>query len=215
MNFKYYKPERLVIFIIILYFPFSFLSELIERACKRWDMLERIVLDSHSFSTLTLLILAIVFVNKVGWKWSIFKWLIDIPNLNGRYSGELVSSYKDEGGQFVKKTCVVEIRQNASEIHVSSYFSNSGSEAASSSSHSISEAIVKEQNDFFKLYYIFVNDTGFLENEVRNHTGTATFFYYPDVKILEGEYYNQRMNKGTLKVRFIQKKRLGRFIEQI
>lgn len=215
MNFKYYKPERLVIFIVILYFPCSFLSEFIEGLCKKWDMLERIVLDSHSFSTLTLMILAIFFVNKVGWKWSLFGWLIDIPNLNGRYSGELISSYKDENGQPVKKTCIVEIKQDASGIHISSYFANNNAEAASSSSHSISEAIVKEKNDFFKLYYIFVNDTGFLESEVRNHTGTATFFYYPDVKTLEGEYYNQRMNKGTLTVKFVQRKRLGRFNEQI
>jgi hypothetical protein len=164
------------------------------------------------------MLIVMVFVDKIGWKWVLFKWLVDLPNLNGRYKGHLMSSYADSKGAAIKKECVVEIRQTASKVHVSSYFSDTADGPTTSSSHSVLEDIRKEENGFFKLYYIFVNDTGFLEGEVRNHTGTANFSYLKDAnkrKILSGEYYNQRLNKGTIIVEFQQRRRLGRFNEEI
>lgn len=215
MNFKYYKTELLVIFILVLYFPCSFLSDYIEKLTRQSTMLDSMSRTSHSFSTLTLMLVVIVFIDKVGWKWRVFKWLVDLPNLNGRYKGHLLSSYADSKGVSTRKECVVEIRQTASKVHISSYFADGSSSPTTSSSHSVSEEIRKEENGFFKLYYIFVNDTGFLEGEVRNHTGTANFSYLKDKKTLSGEYYNQRLNKGAIVVQFQQKKKLGRFNEEI
>jgi SMODS-associating 2TM, beta-strand rich effector domain len=214
MNFKYYKTEFLIIFIVALYFPCSFLSEWLEPIFKRWTMIDSIVKMSHSFSTLTLMSIGFIFVNEVGWKLKIFKWLVDLPNLNGRYKGRLLSTFLDpDTGKTISKECVIEIRQNASRIHLSAYFSDDGAKSPSSSSHSVSEQLVRERSGFFKLYYIYVNDTGFLEGEVRNHTGTSYFLYYPDIKTLHGDYYNQRLNKGEFSVVFQQRKKLGRFKE--
>jgi hypothetical protein len=216
MNFKYYKTEFLIIFIVGLYIPCSFLSDWLESFFKAWTMVDGIIKMSHSFSTLTLMSIGFIFVNEVGWKLRAFKWLVNIPNMNGRYKGRLISTYIDpRTGHPVTKECVIEIKQNASKIHLSSYFSDEGATAPSSSSHSVSEQLVREESGFFKLYYIYVNDTGFLDGEVRNHTGTSYFLYYPDIKTLKGDYYNQRLNKGEFSVAFQQRKRLGRFKEKI
>jgi len=213
MNFKYYKTELLIIFIIVIYFPCSYLSEVLERAVDKFTMLSRIVQISDSLSTLTFMTVVIFFIDRIGWRWRLFKWLVDLPDLNGRYKGQLESSFKDAGGQPVIKDCVIEIKQTASKIHISSYFAEAATSTTSSSSHSVLLEVKKEENGFFKLYYIFVNDTGSLQGEVRNHSGTANFYYFPDNKSLAGDYYNQRLNKGEITVQFQQKKRLGRFNE--
>jgi hypothetical protein len=221
MNFKYYKTESLIIFIVALYFPCSFLSDWLEPLFKKWTMVDSIVKMSHSFSTLTFMSIGFVFVNEIGWRLKIFnvkifKWLVDLPNLNGRYKGRLISTYEDpETGKPVSKECVIEIRQNASKIHLCSYFSDDDGKSPSSSSKSVLEQFVREKSGFFKLYYIYENDTRFSEGEVRNHTGTSYFLYYPDIKTLQGDYYNQRLNKGEFSVEFQQSNRLGRFKEKI
>ena len=182
---------------------------------SHWRMLDNISRISHSFSTLTLMTAVMIGVNTVGWKWRLFRWMVDLPDLNGRYKGELMSSFIGPGGLPTRKPCVVEIRQTASKLHISSYFADEVTGLASSSSHSVLEEIKKEENGFFKVYYVFVNDTGFLEGEIRNHTGTANFSYFPDKRTLSGEYYNQRCNRGTIVVQFQQEETLGRFNEEI
>jgi len=205
MNFKNYRLERLIIFIIILFLFCSWLAGLVDDILKQWPAIEKINKITHSFSTLSLMLLFIFFVNAIGWKWKIFKLLVDIPNLNGRYRGEVISSYNNE-----KKQCTIEIKQNASSIHIYAYFADHGQMEASSSSHSVTEEIIKKENGFFRIYYIFANDTSVLEGEPRNHGGTAFLDYYPDNKKLQGEYYNQRLNRGSIVVEFVQENLLGR-----
>lgn len=213
MNFKYYHTERLILFMIGL----SVLSGFVVTKFVH-PLVEHLQEPAHTFIIWTEMFtvpffIAIVFgiLNEWGWKWKCFKWLINIPNLNGRYIGTLVSSYQ-VNGQPVTKDCALEIKQTASSIHISAYFGNIQSGDISSKSFSVSEQLVELRNGMFMLYYLFHNETADLQAQLTNHTGTAKFDYFKDIQTLRGAYYNQLKNTGTIDVTFSQKELLGRLV---
>lgn len=213
MNFKYYKSGTLLPFILVLGVGYGLLAGKIQECLNDHDALNKINDYVGIFSTIGLISLTFLFINSIGWKWGVFKWLIDIPNLNGRYKGELISSFLDPNGNPVIKDCVIEIKQSGSSIHVFSYYGDKGTNTQSSRASSVSEELVKEKNGLFQLFYIFTNEPDALISQLNNHLGTSKFKYYPDIKTLDGDYYNQRQNIGTIKVTFEQKKLLGRLIK--
>ncbi|MEY4293203.1 MAG: hypothetical protein RIQ61_1601 [Bacteroidota bacterium] len=213
MNFKYYKTGILIPFILVLSVVFNIVSNKFETIINTNNTARQIHSYVGVFSTLSLITITLTFINFVGWKWWIFKWLIDIPNLNGRYTGELVSSFIDPAtGNPMVKDCAIEIKQSASSIHIFSYYGDKGTNIQTSRAYSVSEELVEEKNGLFQLFYIFTNDPETLLTQLNNHAGTAKFKHYPDIKTLDGDYYNQRKNIGTIKVAFQQKKRLGRLV---
>lgn len=212
MNFKYFKITSLIPLILILALIFQPVSNWIEKSLNGHNQIEGILSYVDSLSTIGMITIFMTFINFIGWKWRIFKWLIDVPNLNGRYKGQLVSSYKDDQGNPVVKDCVLEIKQTASSVHVFAYYGDPGTNTQSSRSYTTTEQIVKEPNDFFLLYYIFTNEPDTMSVQLNNHDGTAKFKYFRDIKTLDGEYYNKRANVGTIKVKFESKKLLGRLI---
>jgi hypothetical protein len=212
MNFRYYKSEKLIAFVIALSIVCSYISIKIEEALKDWKVISQASTWIDIFSTLTLVLVTFVLVNKVGWKYKIFRWLVDLPNLNGRYVGLIKSSYIGVNGLPEQKECVLEIKQTASSVHIFAYFGDIGTHERSSRSYSVSEQIVKENNDLFLLYYIFTNESEVLKKQLSSHLGTASLNYYPDTKSLDGHYYNQRQNVGTIEVTFVQKELLGRLV---
>lgn len=212
MNFKYFKIAGLIPLILILALVLQPISNWLEKLLKDHEQLKGIVSNINSLSTIGMITLLLTFINFQGWKLSIFKWLIDVPNLNGRYKGQLISSYRDANGNPVVKDCVLEIKQSASSVHVFAYYGDPGANIQSSRSYTVSEQIIKEQNGFFLLYYIFTSEPETTSLQLNNHDGTAKFKYFSDIKTLEGEYYNRRSNFGTIKVSFESKKLLGRLI---
>jgi hypothetical protein len=213
MNFKYYKTTAIIPFILVASVVFGLFAQKLDLILVDYPSLKEINDYIGVFSTIGLTVSTLLFINFVGWKWKIFKCLIDVPNLNGRYNGSLESSFKDANGNPIEKDCVLEIKQNASSIHVFSYYGDKGSNSQSSRAFSVSEELVQEKNGLFQLYYIFTNEPETLLTQLNNHAGTAKFRYYPDIKTLEGDYYNQRQNIGKIKVEFEDKKRLGRLIK--
>ncbi len=161
------------------------------------------------FSTTSLLFLTLLFIDKVGWKWKLFKWLVDIPNLNGRYVGTLESTFQTSGAN-TKKDCAIEIKQTASKVKVFSYYGDPGTNNQTSIGYSFSEEIVKEDDGFFSVYHIFSGEPDTLQIDLHKHHGFSIMKFYPDLKLLDGSYFNERTNKGTLKVTFKQKNLLGR-----
>ncbi len=145
------------------------------------------------------------------WKFSFLKWLVNVPNLNGRYEGELISTFIDtETNLPIRKKCVIEVSQNASKIKLHSYYGELDNSQQTSQASSVSEEIVKLSSGFFEVFYIYSNSANALETKLNNHNGTCSLKYFPDIKVLEGEYYNQRGLKGTIKATFVQEKLLGR-----
>lgn len=212
MNFRYYKTERLIALILVLAIFCSYISDKIEHVLVKWELISRANNWIDTFSTVSLIIFIFIIINRYAWKFVFLKWLIDIPDLNGRYSGMVISSYLGLNGEPEKKECVIEIKQTASAIHIFAYFGDFGTHLRTSRSHSVSEQLVKESNGLFLLYYIFTNETEALQVQLNNHLGTARLKFYPDTKTLDGEYYNQRKNIGTIEVQFLQKKLLGRLV---
>ncbi|MEO0037511.1 MAG: hypothetical protein RIQ59_722 [Bacteroidota bacterium] len=212
MNFKYYKTSALIPSILVLTVIFNYVSNYIETAINKQQQLVEIYSYIGVFSTISLITLTLTFINFIGWKWTIFKWLINIPNLNGRYTGELISSFLDVNGNPVVKDCTIEIKQSASSIHIFSYYGDKGTNIQTSLAYSVSEELVEEKNGLFQLFYIFTNEPDTLLTQLNNHAGTAKFRYFPDILSLEGDYYNQRKNIGTIKVKYQQSKRLGRLV---
>lgn len=206
MNFKYFNIGALIAFVIVLSIPYGLFSDWLGNVLQFYPTVAQIYKFIDPLSTLGLISLTLVFINKVGWKWTVFKWLVDVPNLNGRYEGVLISSYNSE-----RKDCVLEIKQTASHVHIFAYFGDLSLNDKTSKSVSVSEEIVQEKNGLYKLFYIFSNESDTLQVQLNNHEGTSKLYYYPDVRRLEGDYYNQRRNTGTLDVSFRQKELLGRF----
>jgi hypothetical protein len=211
MNFKYYKPEKLILIIIGLTVIFGGISMFIHHTIAGLpEVPQYLILFTDSFTVPFFIGITLHFINKKWWKYKNFAWLVNIPDLNGRYVGKLVSSYIIEGTtDNVILDCVLEIKQTASSIHISGYFGKIEEEYISSSSNSVSEEIVLERNGFFKLFYIFTNEPGGISDQLNNHIGTAKFSYLPDKKTLDGIYYNLK-NHGTINVTYSQATLLGR-----
>ena len=152
MNFKYYNTNRLIIFILVLSVFFNYVESII----IKYNLLNEAYNYIGVFSTIALITSTIIFIDLVGWKFKIFSWLINIPNLNGRYTGEVVSSYQSSGVP-VKKVCVMEIKQTASKLHIFTYFGDINTNLNSSSSFSVIEQIIPENNNTFSIFYITEN----------------------------------------------------------
>ncbi|RYD52371.1 MAG: hypothetical protein EOP52_09415 [Sphingobacteriales bacterium] len=212
MNLKYFKAQSLILTVLSLAVVLEPISSVIETWAGNFEPLKKIVDYVDVFSTIGLITGALAFVNYWGWRWRIFKFLVDIPNLNGRYEGKLISSYLDPQGNPVERDCVMEIKQNSSSLHIYSYYGDVQTGITSSSSKTTLEQLIKEPSGFFILYYIYSNQPGGLISQLSNHDGTAKLTYYPDLKKLSGEYYNRRINTGTFELIFRQKKLLGRLI---
>src|SRR5690606_30683848 len=211
MNFKYYKISVLIPLILILTLLITPFSNWLESEISKSENWKNIYSYVGAFSTISILTFILYLINNFLWKSQISKPLVDLPNLNGRYEGTLNSTYIDPSSQQqTQKKCVLEIKQTASYIKINSYYGDLNSNNQSSCSTSVSEEIIKSSNDIFEIFYIYTNDANSLETQLHNHKGTCSLKYYPDIKTLEGEYYNQRGYQGTIKVSFTQEKTLGR-----
>jgi hypothetical protein len=204
MNFKYYKTSRFVITILALSILATYFSTLTENVIMRVEMIKDMYRYVGIFSSVSLIMFFIYLLNEFLWKYILFKWLIDVPNLNGRYEGTLESSYLDsETNTNTTKKCVIEIVQNASKITINSYYANEdGTET--SNSESFSEEIIKKDNSSYNLYYFFKNDANTL-SKLSNHSGACKLTFYPKKKELKGVYFNDRPYKGNIFVEFKSK----------
>jgi len=216
MNLKYYNTTWFVITILVISIPLDYVSNYLEDwIMKKW-MLKDIYNYLSTFSTISLLTLSISFINSFLWKvklseYRLFKWLVDIPNLNGRYEGILESSFVNSvTNENTKKKCVIEIVQNASKITINSYYADVDG-IKTSKSESVSEEIIKKNNGFYDLYYIYINESDILNEGLNNHSGACKLTFYPQEKKLEGEYYNDRPCKGKISVKFTSKHIEGKF----
>jgi len=202
INFKYYKSGSLISSIVVCYILLGIILSYTKEYMEIGDNWA-IIFDLIGLASPLLLVSIFLFVvNKWGWKYKVFSWLVDIPNLNGRYKGKLISSFKDQQGNPIEKECVIEIKQTASYLAVNSYYADSGNTKTTSEAKSLCFDIVKERDDSFVIRYIFTNEPDNMQSVLEAHDGTTKFKYFPDIKALKGEYYNHRQNKGQIEVTF-------------
>jgi hypothetical protein len=179
----------------------------LEPYINKYEILKQINDFMGVFSVVGLLGLILLFIDSIGWKWKLFNWLIDVPNLNGRYKGKLISTYNGN----TEMDCIIEVFQTASIVKLYCYFGNLSSGIISSESRSYTEEIICEPNGLNKLIYTFKNDSDIAVN-LNDHQGAGTLSYYKDIKKLDGTYFNRRGNTGKIEVIFQQKELLKRFV---
>jgi hypothetical protein len=188
-------------FILAVSIPAGYLSTKLQYYIAKNALVHEAYDFIDIFSTIALITFVLLFINQIGWKWSIFGWkpfgfLVDVQNLNGRYTGELNSSFN--GGTAM--LCVLEIKQNASRIKVYAYFGDLTTRLQSSKSVSVSEDLINEDNNTTILSYNFDNKSE-PNLPTGNHFGAATLTCYPDKKLM-GPYFNQKSNTGSINVLF-------------
>jgi hypothetical protein len=211
MHFRYYKSEKLILFLIGLTVLIGAFVTFVVHPCVEHapETIRNFIVFTELFSVPFFISLVFYYINEIGWKKKIFKWLIDIPNLNGRYEGHLESSFQTNGANTIIQ-CAVEVKQTASNITIFAYFFNPLTNE-NSKSDSVIELIEKQKNGSFLLYYIYTNTPGRLHPALNIHEGTTVCIYYPDKKILSGEYYNSRPLTGKFEVEWKSDKLIHRY----
>ncbi|WP_407475454.1 Cap15 family cyclic dinucleotide receptor domain-containing protein [Elizabethkingia anophelis] len=213
MNFKNYKTEALISFIVVLAIVCNILYLVFDKYIASYPTLKGISNYIGFLSILGLMTLVVKLIDRYLWKSSFTNIIIEIPNLNGRYEGTMTSSYIDSTtNQPTILDCVMEISQTASMIHVHTYIGKNGTQT--SSSETICEVLKRKTNNFYTLYYSYGNVSN-LTVELNDHKGTAYLDYFPDVKSLKGNYFNERKNNGIIVVKFKSNKLIGRFNEKL
>lgn len=211
INFQNYKPGGLLKFFIAGTVIFGAISVLLHHALEKLpDALKWLVLFTDALTVPTFFMISFAQIEKKWWRHKRLHFLIESPNMNGRYEGTLKSSYIENGSP-KKISCVIEIYQTATSIDISGYFQDPDDSEKKSSSNSSLEKIIKKSNGFFEVYYNFSNSNGTLEDLLKGHVGTGRFDFYPDKHELNGEYYNVKGNTGKIVVKKVSEELLGRF----
>lgn len=153
----------------------------------------------------TLILLILDFYNKRLWKYPVFNKLINMPNIQGSYYGQLVSSFKDSDRIPIIKDCVIEIKQTGSDFSIFGYYACDDEESESSFSRSISYSVVSTNNDNLEITYLYENipkKERDKYSKLNYHKGTSLLMWdKTNPNIIFIEYYNKdRNSKGKIEL---------------
>ncbi len=201
--FKYYKPNAIIGFIVILGtlvgFSLTFLIDIITNITN---------VSYYQYSaTSTVIILLIAFIDKKLWCKKPFKYLFIIPNLSGRYEGWIKYQHPITKIESSKK-CTIEIYQTGSKVKLNCYFQKENGEEKTPSK-SLIETVVKNDDNTFSLVFNYQND-GILGKFSPHHgTNILKFIKNSEGQFLKGIYYTNRepyQTRGEMEVKFITNK---------
>ncbi len=208
MSFQYYRTKPLIIAILLLTGLVNYFLLHIAKPAIDYFSLEEIRLPS----TLAIVTFILFLYNQYIWKWAPLGWLVKVPNVNGRYKGNIDFVWANTPD---KKECTVEIVQTASSIKVSTYYNNGDKEKTSSKS--VVEAIQKEDDGFYTIYFFYHNGGTKGDGKLDSHEGATVLKYLPAEKNkpaqLTGHYFTNRktQTRGEIKAYFKSKKIKGKF----
>ncbi|WP_445721949.1 Cap15 family cyclic dinucleotide receptor domain-containing protein [Flavobacterium sp.] len=218
-NFNNYKPKILIRVILGL--------------TATLFLLTQILLSNSSFTLVVLLkeiiktmiptgiILGIFeYYNKNLWKYPILNKLIQVPNVEGSYYGNLISTYRDKENQPIIKDCVIEIKQTGTDFIIYGYYACDDEKKASSVSESRSYSLISEGKDKMELAYYYINKPQKPSDkygELNQHNGSGILCWNainPDAIAIE--YYNKdRNSKGHIQLTKISTDLKGEFYRPI
>lgn len=201
-NLKYYDTKSLITIIVFLGLGIGLLAS--------WLKLQGYFI---SFSTVGVISGFLLFIDKYWWKleikgYRLFKFLIPIPNLNGRYEGVIRFVHPYENIE-MEKQCVIEIVQTGSKIKINSYLKKND-DTERTISKSLVESLIKNDDEFYDIVFTYQNDGLINDGRFRPHYGTNILKVIEtnNSLTLKGKYYTDRhpQTKGELDVKFISKK---------
>lgn len=168
----------------------------------RWFIGEQQWSFSYIIESVTTSVTATTFIyglfRKWLWKMKIFrKWLVIIPNLNGRWKGELRSSWinKETNEKYYTEDVEFSIKQSLT--HISCVMKT----PQMKSSSMIAQIVIDEENQKYQLVYSYQSEPNQnLQKESRIHFGTAKLDMNDqyDVSELQGLYWTNRETDGVL-----------------
>lgn len=109
------------------------------------------------------------------------------PDINGRYEGDLISSY-DESKTY---KIVVEIQQSLTDILINLYTENSAS-------YSLIATIGKNNHGNWSISYLYQNKTSTVnhDEDMKDHNGVALLEVLNNGSKLKGNYFNNPRDRG-------------------
>lgn len=198
--FRYYKPDIIIGFIILVGTIFGIMLTFIIKSVNS-------IADVSYYQYPSASVAVGLFVFLIDWKlWKVspFKYLFLIPNLNGRYLGHIKYDDPENDNKETMKKCVLEIAQTGSSIKVNCYFHKEG-EKEKTPSQSIFETITKNDDGSFTLVFTYRNHG--LPGKFQEHSGTNILKYFEndEGRFLKGVYYTNRIpqTRGEMEVKFI------------
>jgi hypothetical protein len=200
--FRYYKPNVVIGFIIL---SGSLIGGILTFIIKSINSFSD--LSYYQYPSASVFVGFLVFIiDRYLWKKSPFNLLFQIPNLSGRYEGQIkyvnpITKEKEE------KKCIAEVFQTGSQVKFNCYFEKS-SYSERTKSESLVETITKNEDDTFSLVFTYRNHG--LPNLFQEHSGTniLNFIENENGKFLKGIYYTNREphTKGEMEVAYISNK---------
>jgi hypothetical protein len=160
-------------------------------------------------TTLVILLGLFWLFNNIIWKFYPIRKLLGIPNINGRYEGELTSTHTENNEQNGTYKICLEIKQSLTSISVFLYTERS-------CSYSLIASIGLNGNHNHELMYVYQNKTSAMNNDsdMRDHKGSAFLEIFEDGKNLIGNYFNnprERGRYGVIKVEKVKSSIQGKF----
>ncbi len=154
---------------------------------------------THISTTITINIALWTMFIKWFWKWKIFyPWLVQIPNLSGKWEGTLKSNWND----CKLEPIPIEMTITQSFLHIQIKI-----KTGESRSHSIGSSFdIDEERGHQQLFYSYVNTPkAGVRGRSAIHYGTSLLnFEGFNVDTLEGEYWTSRETTGELELKKVK-----------
>ncbi len=208
-SLKYYNPKTLIPAVLVLVFLIDalFMHGIKPLLISIFPGID--VLRVPGNSTLVAIFLGVH--DKHLWHLPVFKHLVTVTDMRGRYSGSIKYTWNGEKGE---KECKIELSQTASNISVCLYFNNAEDQKSSSKSL---VAEVRKENAFFHMYFFYLNSGSVGNDKLDCHEGANTLKYIPssdDRKAkLIGNYFTNRQiqTRGSIEAFFESETLKGEF----
>lgn len=186
------EPGFYIIFTLVTLIPALWLARFVQETIEKasvWEPLSKIVELKIFEAPTTVIIIGLLFWVYESFLWRVkpFTYLNGVPNISGRYTGEVESSYDRK-----KYPIVLEIRQTLLSVGVCLYTERS-------SSYSIIANVGRNErhNDFLAYIYKNTPKTVSGDLDMRTHDGFACLEIFEKGKNLEGSYFNDPRERGT------------------
>lgn len=207
MNFRYYRITPLIIIILFLASGIDYgIHKLLLPFLTEYNI-EFLRAPGNASLIASFLLL----YDKVLWRKPLFKSLVTVPDIRGRYKGSVKYTFDGEPDE---TKCFVEISQTSSRIKVHSYFKNKN--LPQTKSKSLVES-VEEEDGFFNIYLYYFN-SGSKENaDLDCHEGANMLKFIPkhneEQQKLIGHYFTNRkkQTRGIMEVELQSKKLKGTY----
>lgn len=145
-----------------------------------------------------------------GWKWPILKLIFFRPDLNGTWSGEIISDWKDENQKLVPPIVFhLVVRQSFLRIHFTTF-----TEGFVGVSYSETFSL-RKHTGLKNISYLYRKDTSQNNNEILQEGATELRLIEGNKRILQGKYWSSRKTNGTIKVIWMSKEHADSFEEAI